>query len=764
MAKIRDYAITVEAVATASMVCAMPVHETGDLLVAFVNKDTASNFTTPSGWTAGQTQTSAGAGGGLYYKRAASASETVTFALSSETCCGVVIAVQNVNGSTEADAVSGSAKSGADDTTLPLAGVGITPGHDNCLILHGLSTDSGIGANALPPWVNLFAGDAGANSLCVSYTQQKAAAAITAPDHWGGAADDSRGFIIAIRDDGNGEAFDGYIPLSTTPSRQISPMNGSTGVVDKGTWAAAGANTITSVAGRTVTGTAIATTADSGINPYRGSARAAGAASKTAYSSVEINMTATDNLTNLNGLIFMTYMNLTASDYKDQGTAAQGGKYVLFGSTSGNYRAWLIGGFASKTELIEARNNVLIEFDTTDTDLVTLGTPDFTAFDIMQFGAMGYSAACSMLVNELYLINTVTLAGGAAAMPLTLDDLVFVVNNGCGYIPLIQRSGVQATLWAPIRFGGVDPIFFSEDKKVLAYPQKADGSKYLDFHVSNNKIGIEFDGQDRGGGDVDVIHFTGCLFTSPSSYYWRFASTHDAGADIDFAGSTVINAAVTLRSTSDLDSVTFIDCGSFTQNSATLTNCSFENTKVSSAAPADAALISDSTFTSGGTGHAIEIGGTVADISLDGLTFTGYAASNGSTGDEAIYVNIASGSMTISITGGGSTPSIRTAGATVTVQNAVTITATVLDVNTGDPIENARVLIEKVSDGTDILTGLTNASGVATTTFAYVSDTAVVGKVRRATAGYGTLYKTSPISATITSTGLSLTILLIPDE
>lgn len=689
MAKIRDFAITVESAAVASMVMAMPVHATGDLLVAFVNKDTASNFTTPAGWTAGQTQVSAGAGGGVYYKRAASASETVTFTLTSETCCGVVIAVQNVNGTTGADAVSGSAKSGADDTTLPLTGVGITPSHDNCLILHGLSTDGAIGPNALPPWVNLFGGDTGANSLCVSYVQQKTAAAITAPDHWGGAPDDCRGFIIAIRDDGNGDYFDGYIPLGTTPSRQITPFNGSTGVVDKGTYALAGANVITSVNGTTVTGTVINTTADSGINPYRGSARSAGAQSKTAYSAVEINMTATADITDLNGLVFLTYMNLTPSDYKDCGTVAQGGKYFLMGSTSANYRAWIIGGFSCATEVADARNNVLIEFGTTDTDLVTLGTPDFTALDIMQFGAKGYIAACSMLVNELYLLNQTVLAGGSSTGLLDLDDLVFVVNNGNGILPLIQRAGVQATIWTPIKFGGTDPLFFAADKKVFAWPQKADGTDYVDFHVSNNKIGFEFDGQDRGAGDVDILHFTGCLFTSPSSYYWRFASTHDAGADIDFTGSTVINAAVTLRSTSDLDSVTFIDCSAFTLNGATITNCTFQNTKATAASPAEAALVSSSSFTSGGSGHAIEIGGTAADMTLTDVTFTGYS---GTSTDAAIYVNIASGTMTISVSGG-DTPSIRTAGATVTVVNAKTATVTVKAASDATAIQNARVLL-----------------------------------------------------------------------
>ncbi len=210
--------------------------------------------------------------------------------------------------------------------------------------------------------------------------------------------------------------------------------------------------------------------------------------------------------------------------------------------------------------------------------------------------------------------------------------------------------------------------------------------------------------------------------------------------------------------------MSFVNCPTFTLGGATLTNCTFTSTKVSAASPGDADNISDSAFTSGGTGHALEISGTAANMTLDGVTFSGYASSDGSTGNEAIYVNIASGSMTISITGGGSTPSIRTAGATVTVQNAVTVKVTVRDVNTNSVIENARVLVEKVSDGTDILTGLTNSSGIASTTWAYPGDTAVTGKVRRASATYGTLYKTSPISATITSSGLDITVLLIPDE
>lgn len=100
--------------------------------------------------------------------------------------------------------------------------------------------------------------------------------------------------------------------------------------------------------------------------------------------------------------------------------------------------------------------------------------------------------------------------------------------------------------------------------------------------------------------------------------------------------------------------------------------------------------------------------------------------------------------------------------------DTVPITVTVKDVNTGDPIENARVFIEAGSGGpatlgTDILTGLTNASGVISGTTEYTAQP-VTGRVRRATVGYGTLYKSAAISSTIESDGLALTVLMIPDE
>jgi hypothetical protein len=86
----------------------------------------------------------------------------------------------------------------------------------------------------------------------------------------------------------------------------------------------------------------------------------------------------------------------------------------------------------------------------------------------------------------------------------------------------------------------------------------------------------------------------------------------------------------------------------------------------------------------------------------------------------------------------------------------------------GTPIENARVLIEAdtggdLAVGTDILTGLTNASGVAeNATFNFTNNQPIKGWVRKSSGS--PYYKQSIIAGTIINTGLTTTILMISDE
>lgn len=92
----------------------------------------------------------------------------------------------------------------------------------------------------------------------------------------------------------------------------------------------------------------------------------------------------------------------------------------------------------------------------------------------------------------------------------------------------------------------------------------------------------------------------------------------------------------------------------------------------------------------------------------------------------------------------------------------VTVRITVKDINTGLPIENARVFLETDPGGVDIFNTLTDVNGVVENIeYPYTANTNIVGRVRKAS---GTFYKTASIIGEITSSGYSTTVYLIPDQ
>jgi len=137
-----------------------------------------------------------------------------------------------------------------------------------------------------------------------------------------------------------------------------------------------------------------------------------------------------------------------------------------------------------------------------------------------------------------------------------------------------------------------------------------------------------------------------------------------------------LNDALSLG-TASYDGCTFNDSGTLSITSSTgFTNNSFNSGAGVTAVLSDTPrALSGHTFNSTGTGHGLEITGTAANMTLTDVDFTGYAGTDGSTGNEAVYINIASGSMNLTISGG-TTPSVRTAGCEITkVVGAVNVTA-----------------------------------------------------------------------------------------
>jgi hypothetical protein len=121
-------------------------------------------------------------------------------------------------------------------------------------------------------------------------------------------------------------------------------------------------------------------------------------------------------------------------------------------------------------------------------------------------------------------------------------------------------------------------------------------------------------------------------------------------------------------------------------------------------------------FVSAGTGHALELGPNCpATIELIGHSYTSYAGTDGSTGNEVIYNNSGK-SITIDVTTG-DIPTIRNgSGASTTVNNNVSHTLTGLQ-------DNSEVTYVRVSDSAELFHVENSSGGSTVYEDNYVSDT-----------------------------------------
>lgn len=393
-----------------------------------------------------------------------------------------------------------------------------------------------------------------------------------------------------------------------------------------------------------------------------------------------------------------TYFRHPTPAHNQRLTPLSSGRGVWMGMRSGttaatNLKVWQVHG--GDAALVPGYvQPITIAAANTDT-IASAGT--LSNADVRSYAF--YTSGIGVLTNQscfgpLWAMDTTVLAGGNAAEPMDIPRIIAAAAlNKVRFSSLLQGSN-QMLCSQAIQFGdgGTNATTLQVNGGAVEFPSRKNAAKKIaNYNGTDDSIGWTF-----YPGASDTIDLEGTAFASASKYHWRIHASASGSATYNLNG-VVINGAgdVQLRAVTPFAGMSFASCPTIYTNGATLTDDAFTNSKLFVSTPANAALISNSSFAkTAGTSHALEIGGTAADITLSGLTFTGYAGTDGSTGNEAIFVNIASGSMTINIAGGGSTPSIRTAGATVTVVNAVSLTITgwvagailvIYDKDNGDP-------------------------------------------------------------------------------
>lgn len=315
---------------------------------------------------------------------------------------------------------------------------------------------------------------------------------------------------------------------------------------------------------------------------------------------------------------------------------------------------------------------------------------------------------------------------------------------------------------------------------------------------NNSKVATlaYFDDSDRTIQLVDTVHsttdFTQIIIdhASTEAYLTNINITalgtnnpgrfvvNNASSTVEITGGTWTDIGITtLQAGCTVDGLTWRTSDTVTSNGASLANCVFDRSSATEALVCDDLDDLDGCeFISDGTGHGVDLGTISVNTTMGwNCTDSGYTAS--SSGNETILVSVPTGTtLTINVAAGATTPSVYNtgtggAGSINVVSGQVTTTIKVVDIDTGTALQNAMVYVTAaaggpLTEGTAIINKvLTDVNGEVSDTRSLGSNQPITGRVRRASPGFGTLYKTSPVAGTINSaSGLSVTVQMIKDE
>lgn len=371
-------------------------------------------------------------------------------------------------------------------------------------------------------------------------------------------------------------------------------------------------------------------------------------------------------------------------------------------------------------------------------------------WDILRQGAIGQG---------------LTMTGAASGAEGTFQeiataDLDTTNQKAFGIIRKLSTGvfGVQGALTFGSTTAGVNTYFKDADATVVFEARGIGNDKYRITVLGNASSG------------VTDFRLTDCVIKSATPYVTcSFSSTGIDVLTLTRCSFLSLGNAITFSTASadtanhNITGCKFDVCGQIDPGLVTFTgNTISRTTNANGGLLIDAdgtANMSSLSFTSAGTGHAIYIT-AAGTYTLTNFTYSGYASTNGSTGNEVVYNN-SGGAVTLNISGG-NTPTVRNGtSASTTVVSSVNVTIHVQDA-AQTAIQNARVYVTRNSDQSIIINGvLTDTQGDATGTTVSGAG-AITIRVRKSSGGT-TRYYPVEVSGTVGGNNLSVIVTLTQD-
>jgi len=349
---------------------------------------------------------------------------------------------------------------------------------------------------------------------------------------------------------------------------------------------------------------------------------------------------------------------------------------------------------------------------------------------------------------------------------ITLADIYAEDDNVSNKYGIVRKSYGAYVLGGTLTMGdtgtsSIDVVIASE---MIIFPDNLDvsatlntlellgnstGSSHLDVNgsfIKANNVPLIFDVDNA---NVDTVSIIGNTIINASALTFASGQTCEANVLTDIDTTTLANTPT--GCTWNLSGLITVSSGGGIEDFA-----SNESTAAIAITTADPTAIKRGIFTSDGTGHAMEATAT-GDYDWDGHQATGYAGSDGSTGNETFYNN-SGGHINLAVKNGAGTPSIMngTSATTTLITVSVDLTMVVTDQDTNE-IDGAFAYIDDNNETPFIMNTTTNVSGIATVTHTAGAVPGSTWRVRK----YG--YKPFVQVVDISTSDITLPITLITD-
>ena len=369
-------------------------------------------------------------------------------------------------------------------------------------------------------------------------------------------------------------------------------------------------------------------------------------------------------------------------------TFANGGLRLLAGSGQGDFYAWKTGGNDFNRNPYGGWQCSVV--DPTFTEDYTQGSPTGT----WQWFGSGINMLSSIGKGNLHGLDI--LRYGRGELIIEYGD----VGNGYGtFAGIATQNDSTSNRWGLFQAEGVGYLW----KGLMSF---GNSTNACDFRDSNVSITIEDTPRTYAAfNKVEItnassrVDWTGVAITAINASglsIGQFEMIDDATINFDTCTFTDMSTFI-FDSNATITSTTFRRCGQVTQAAGTFTSCIFDQSTASMALVVDSLTdVTDCTFISDGTGHAVNLGTVTSDVAMPwGNIDSGYASTDGSTGNETLRVDVDPGiTLTINVASGASTPTIYNTG-TGSVDVVATYTLIIKGLK-----QNTEIRIYKNSDST----------------------------------------------------------------